>query len=556
MRMTMTRKAGAALVACMVVAAMAACAPQSQAPSSPQESDGSKGESTQAVAESAEDEAGSDAKGTLESMGYSYYADEDSGIYPESFYTKNYMNSGNRGCNSCHEDLWELVVNRNNLVHLASTEPGYGKNANWLDCYGCHQGWWGTGTFISDSIHGAHYTNEVFTEELGGTCFSCHAVNSEGDLVMWDFYRYSSEFGGFINQGSEKSLDWIRERNVGTDTYAGITVQHDMPVTVVSMDQKVSEKEDHFGAQNYAIPEVDVNTWTLKVTGVKNPREFTLEELYQLPITEKVVTEACSVNSIGSYQIHNAPLTGVLVSDIVEACGGLEDGMQSVDFISLDTWGEQGGGAMGLDASMVMDEIGAIVVLEYWDEPLSEFDGFPASIGLPGISGGSWVKWLDELKFKPDAGWTSKWKLAKDAGRAISGGDATNIDAFSTTEVWEPQMATTINMGWLSPDNDGTPVNDGDVLKLDANGKVKLNGYSYVWGHGGHRPEQVAFSADYGNTWTYIDIPETLDPFQWTTFTIEWEPKGPGVYVLYGCTIDNQEGWQTVPTPITVVVEE
>lgn len=552
MRMSFSRKTGALVVTCLVIGALAACAPQAPAPSSPADA---SSKTASEVVDDADEKVDDGDKSMLESMGYADFRNESSGIYPENYYTKTYMNSGNRGCNSCHEDLWDLVVNRGTLVHLASTDPGYGKNANWLDCYGCHQGWWGTGVFLSDSIHGAHYTNEIFTEELNGTCFNCHAVNSEGDLVMWDLYRYSSEFGGFLNQGDDHSLDWVNERKVGTDTYGGITVQHNMPVTVVEMDQKVSEKDDRFGAQNYAIPEIDVNTWTLKVTGVKNPREFTLEELYELPITEKVVTEACSVNSIGSYQIHNAPLKGVLVSDIVEACGGLEEGMQSVDFISVDTWGEQGGGAMGLDASMVMDEIGAIVVLEYWDEPLSEFDGYPATIGLPGISGGSWVKWLDELKFKPEPGWTSKWELAKDAGRAISGGESTNVDAFSTTAVWEPQMATTINMGWLSPDNDGTPINDGDVVKME-NGKVKLNGYSYVWAHGGHRPTQVAFSADYGNTWSYIDIPESLDPFQWVTFTIEWEPEEPGVYVLYGCTIDSEEGWQTVPAPITVVVEE
>ena len=46
------------------------------------------------------------------------------------------------------------------------------------------------------------------------------------------------------------------------------------------------------------------------------------------------------------------------------------------------------------------------------------------------------------------------------------------------------------------------------------------------------------------------------NPFQWVNWTVDWTPDGPGVYVLYAAAIDNEAGWQTIPTPITVVVEE
>ena len=62
-----------------------------------------------------------------------------------------------------------------------------------------------------------------------------------------------------------------------------------------------------FWASNVAVPEVDASQWTLKVTGVKNPREFTYEELSAMPQTERVAGIPCGANTIGGYQVHDAP---------------------------------------------------------------------------------------------------------------------------------------------------------------------------------------------------------------------------------------------------------
>ncbi len=538
--MTRFRKILAVGVVSLALVALVACAPQAKPEPTPQSD-------AKTQAEAAEEPT--DEPAALD-FGYANFADESSGIYPENYYTKNYMNSGNRGCNSCHEDLWELVVDRGNLVHLASTEPGYGKNANWLDCQGCHKGNPFMGMSIMDSIHGAHYTNEIFTEELGGTCFNCHAINSNGEYVMWDLYRYSPEFGGFKNASAELTTAWMEGRGFTTDTIAGITVQSNMPIEVSKMTQDVSDKKDAYSASNYAVPEIDMSTWALKVTGVNEERSFTLEELQALPQTERVITISCSANGLGSYQIQNMPVKGVRVKDIVDACGGLQEGMQSVDFFGADGWGDVGFGTgskmNGIDT--ILNELDAIVMLEYWGEPLSEFDGFPATIALPGIGGGSWVKWLTEIGFRPEEGYASKWDISKAAGSKLSGGDSTNINAFSSTEAWHPYSSIAINLGWMDP------INEGETLKME-NGKVSLSGYAYLWGQGGHRVGQLAFSADYGRTWSYVDVPETLDPYQWVTWTVDWQPEKPGTYVLYASAIDAVEGWQKVPTPITVVVE-
>ena len=265
--------------ACLTAVALAACAPQGQ--SAPSKAADSETDQPAAAAaptqEPAEKDAGAaaDTTSALESMGYADFLEPDSGIYPESYYTKTYMNSGKRGCNSCHENLWDKVNNVGNLVHLASSKPGYGKNANWMDCYGCHQGGADQGPSLFDAIHSAHYSNPMFVEDLHGTCFNCHAINSKGQYVVWDLYRYGSEFGGMLNAGSQNIQDWVGNRGFSQDTIAGITLQADMPVEVKSLEQPVSSFDDHFSASNHAVPKFDVENWTLKIKGVNDEREFT-----------------------------------------------------------------------------------------------------------------------------------------------------------------------------------------------------------------------------------------------------------------------------------------
>ena len=91
-------------------------------------------------------------------------------------------------------------------------------------------------------------------------------------------------------------------------------------------------------ASNYAVPEVDAATWALQVTGLTEEKSFTLEDLKALPQTKKTIAFPCAANAIGSYQIGNVPVTGVLLSDLVEACGGAKEGVVAVGPNAADGW--------------------------------------------------------------------------------------------------------------------------------------------------------------------------------------------------------------------------
>ena len=90
------------------------------------------------VDQSATSDSGADAATSgidYKSMGYTSFFETGNGDYTEDFLTTEWMKDGQRGCNACHENLWDAIDGLSYLKHLASSAPSYGKNANWTDCF-------------------------------------------------------------------------------------------------------------------------------------------------------------------------------------------------------------------------------------------------------------------------------------------------------------------------------------------------------------------------------------------------------------------------------------
>ena len=517
------------------VVALAACSPA--APASDPEPDPAPQVAAEEATQSepaAKDEAATDERAAmLESMGYSNFMNNDSGDYASNFYTEDFVNAGNRGCNACHEDLWELISNLNPIQHLASSAPGYGQNADWTDCAFCHGGSALGGVWLREPIHIVHLSNEMFVDDLNGNCFSCHALDGNGDYQIWDFYKHSNQLGGFKEAGSDGTMGWVAGRAWDTDTMGGVTVAHDMAVDV-KLDQEPSAREDMYQASNYTIPEIDAADWTLTITGTNNDRTFTYEEVKALPQTEMTIAMMCGANGVGSYQIGNVTVKGVLLKDLIEACGGVKEGMISVGPNAADGW-RFPSPMLTYDLQSMLDQ-DAILMLERWGEPLTVEEGFPAQLATPGTPAGGWSKWVTGIDFSEQPG-------LPDPGAIFTTPEYIEAPGAPGTT----KYGSMINSGWFNP------ANDGEVFK--AGQSVELEGYAYVWAFGDRKLDQIAFSSDYGNTWTMVDIPDDFDPVKWTHWTATWTPEEAGTYELYVCAVSEAKGWQQYPSAITVVVE-
>lgn len=455
------------------------------------------------------------------------FTDRDSGVLPESFYTTDYMNAGNRGCNSCHEDLYSLIENTNPLPHLLGPAR-YGKNYTYLDCTTCHsmKSAFG-GIEFSDTIHASHYSNPAFTQTYAGNCFSCHATDTNDQLVMYDVWKYSPDFGGYVNGGDATSQWWNARRGFTSGSVTGLSAINNIDLDVTITQPVIENEKDLYVVNNYEIPSISESEYRFTVTGTKGDREFTLEELKALPATEMQVTQSCMTNPINSSLIASWPVKGVLLKDIIEACGGLADGMQSVSIMTGDNWEV----CMSMDVQELIDR-DALVAYEFFGHELTPEWGYPAVTVIPGYGASRWGKWTTGLVFADTPGATCTWDTWYVMPKAIQG---------------------LVCAGWFNPVKDDMEFKAGETIDLD--------GYAYVGvetdSQGiSHEIAAIQFSADRGATWQTVELPSGFDKYQWARFSAPWTPEKPGVYTLQVRAVDAGGQEQYWPASVIINVTE
>lgn len=141
-----------------------------------------------------------------------------------------------------------------------------------------------------------------------------------------------------------------------------------------------------------AVPQVDVETWTLKVTGmVGTPITLTWEELVARPMVEADVTIACVSNEVGGDLVGTARWLGCRLDDLL-AEAGVDPRADQVVGRSVD------GFTAGFPTA-VLDGRDALVAIGMNGEPLPVAHGFPARLIVPGLYGYvSATKWLSEIE--------------------------------------------------------------------------------------------------------------------------------------------------------------
>lgn len=495
------------LAACLGLATLSACGPQTAA-------DPPLGASaTGDVTEEADDPASSVT--VVSPTGAS------AGLLPTNEYNKAFINAGSRGCNTCHGDLGAMMEN-SGLDHI-KIEGEYGKPITIADCLPCHrQHWVGSGPYYGDMLHERHYSSDAFT----GNCWNCHAQDSSGEVgeyqwELWDEYKYTASLGGFPDDYyDERVQNWLKQRGASaTGTMSNIALDSE-PNLQVELSQEVKDEDDLFVLNNYGTCEVDASQWALEVTGVANERSFTLEDLRAMPQTEMTVTQVCFTSSINSPFAGNIPVKGVLLSDLIEACGGLANGTNAFACAGADGW------ATAYAISLMTDN-NAMIALEYFGHDLTADQGYPATLVIPGAPGAPWVKHIVSMGGQ-------EWP----AERLINS-YAASSDGITSHKV---------NSAWFQ--NDGVTGKVGEPLEL--------TGYGFAWsGTDLVAPlATLSFSFDYGDTWTDVSIPVDADPYQWSTFAAAWTPQAPGTYVAWLKAV-NADGYeQEVPSGLFVVVEE
>ena len=152
-------------------------------------------------------------------------------------------------------------------------------------------------------------------------------------------------------------------------------------------------------------PNVDLATWTLKVTGmVDHPVTLTYDQLVQLPFVEQYVTIACVSNVVGGDLVGNALWRGVPLRTVLDMAG-VQNGATQLVGRSVDRF------TVGMPTEWVMDESRVpMIAIGMNGVPLPRNHGYPARLIVPGLYGYvSATKWLAELELTTLEAFDAYW---------------------------------------------------------------------------------------------------------------------------------------------------
>ena len=131
---------------------------------------------------------------------------------------------------------------------------------------------------------------------------------------------------------------------------------------------------------------IDRESYRLQVNGlVKNPRNFTYEEIIELPETSKVV----DLNCVEGWR-YTAKWTGVKMADLLNETGTI-DNATTVIFYSAD------GYSTSLDRDYLLKN-NIILTYRLNDVTLPQDRGFPLQLVAESKYGYKWAKWIVRIE--------------------------------------------------------------------------------------------------------------------------------------------------------------
>lgn len=288
-----------------------------------------------------------------------------------------------------------------------------------------------------------------------------------------------------------------------------------------NMSGPLSPVKGYFRRDRHRHPEVDAQTYRLRVTGVANPREFTLQDLEALPWENRVLVMECAGN--GNHMMGSAGLVGQAkwsgpsLQTILDACGGPGESTHfachGLDPIPLIRRGYHYG--LSLDE---YTRSRALLALRMNGEPLPRPRGFPVRLVVPGVYSMSHVKWLGHIegKTKPHNGIHNRFVFVNKRKNAQG--------------KWVKEQARWIGLKSMVT----RCLRDGEDWTLTG----------WAWGAG--KPiATIKVSLDGGETWQEAELqpptqhfgkPDGLDEddleHAWSVWTYRWRTPKSGHYVI------------------------
>ena len=306
-------------------------------------------------------------------------------------------------------------------------------------------------------------------------------------------------------------------------------------IDVRRIDGPFTPNEQFFTTQHYGHPNVDVDAYRLRVSGlVDSPLELSMDDLRAMPSRELIFGFECSgnrgpLNGLSS----NGRWTGVSLRTVLQRAG-VQDAAREFVFFGADRGEEevlwrgrtfnveqQYGRSLERDQALSDEPLLAYALN---GEPLSEHQGRPLRLLVPGWYGAPNVKWVAEINVQKDQ-YLGRWQAR--SYRTLQG------EMINGEMKWVETAISTMNL-------------KSYVARVTA-----VGGAHNVFGvvlNDGTPIESVEVKIDDGEWQAATLDPETMrEKYGWKFFNYRWEGATPGEHTVVSRVTDVNGNVQ--PTP-------
>lgn len=290
------------------------------------------------------------------------------------------------------------------------------------------------------------------------------------------------------------------------------------------IDGFITPKDQFFAIQHFVQPEVDGNTYRLKITGMVNkPVELSLSDIRAMRSKELVAGYECSGNSSRSMEglSSNGRWTGVPLSHVLKQVGvgpaarevvffGVDRGKLDVVF-RTQTFKllEQFGRSITLENAMKPEPLLAYALN---GDPLTKAQGFPVRLIMPGWYGVANVKWVSEIHLQEDryvGHFQARWyrSIRSVGGTGAEDDPGTQWVETEITRMHPKSVIARVTKSGSACQIHGFVLNDGSPVK------------------------SVEVKVDDG-PWEKATMDPANTQFSWKLFTYHWDGAAPGEHTL------------------------
>ena len=282
-----------------------------------------------------------------------------------------------------------------------------------------------------------------------------------------------------------------------------------------------TNNEDFYLVQHYGQPEVDNDSYRLRVTGlVDNELELSLDDLQTGDVFEQQVGFECGGNSQRLLYglIGNANWRGATLSSILSRAG-IKEGAKEVVFFAQDVATEEIRGrevekafarSLSIEDAMRPENM---LAFEMNGEPLPHFHGKPLRLLVPGWYGVANVKWLTQIHVQDTR------YMGRFMGRDYVTLKRTNVGGV---ERWVENSVTTMNL------------KSAIVRVLESGGSYQVQGFVL---NDGTPLESVEVKIDDG-PWQRAQLNPRNTKYSWKLFQYDWIEPESGSHTLVSRVTD------------------